>query len=123
MPSLFLRAKRLLSHPEELRSTLAKALAKAYSKRAVLFRVFEDFLLLFRFVKAWVKGEYRNVPKRTVFWAVLAILYFLSPVDVLPDFLPGGYIDDIAVIAFILERIKGDLEGFADWEKKRRKGT
>lgn len=28
-----------------------------------------------------------------------ALLYFVSPIDAIPDFLPGGYVDDIAVLA------------------------
>lgn len=30
---------------------------------------------------------------------VSALTYFISPVDAYPDFLPGGYADDLAVIA------------------------
>ena len=122
MPSLYGRAKHLLQHPEELLIMLTSALAKAYEKRHILFRVFEDFLLLFRLVRAWVRGEYRDVPRKSILWAVLAILYFLSPIDLIPDFLPGGYLDDIAVISFVLKRIKPDLDKFKDWEKSKKPG-
>lgn len=27
-----------------------------------------------------------------------ALIYFVSPVDTVPDFLPGGYVDDLAVL-------------------------
>ena len=27
-----------------------------------------------------------------------ALIYFVSPVDAVPDFLPGGYVDDLAVL-------------------------
>ena len=27
-----------------------------------------------------------------------ALLYFVSPIDAIPDFLPGGYVDDMAVL-------------------------
>ena len=102
MASLLRRARRLIKNPEELLAIVAQGLAKAYSKRTVLVKIFEDFLTLFRLVKAWVKGEYKEVPRKTILWAVLAILYFLSPLDAFPDILPGGYLDDIAVITFIL---------------------
>ena len=119
--SLLRRARRLIRNPEELLATLAKGLAKAYSKRTVLVKIFEDFLTLFRLVKAWVLGEYREVPRTTILWAVLAIVYFLSPLDAILDILPGGYIDDIAMISFILGRIKPDLDRFAVWEGKKKK--
>ena len=100
---------------------LAQGLAKAYSKRTVLVKIFEDFLLLFRLVRSWVMGDYKEVPRKTILWAVLAILYFLSPLDAIPDIFPGGYIDDIAMISFILGRIKPDLDLFSEWERKRKK--
>ena len=116
----FQKAERLLRHPEELLATLSKALSKAYAQRLVLVRIFEDFLMLFRLVRAWVRGEYDRVPRRTILWAIVAILYFLSPIDLIPDIFPGGYIDDVAVISFILKRIKVDLDAFSSWEKKKR---
>lgn len=119
MRAIFRKAEHLLLHPDELLATITKALGKAYAKRALLFRVFEDFLLLFRLVLAWARGEYEEVPRRTVFWAIVAIIYFLSPIDLIPDIFPGGYLDDIAVITFVIRRIRGDLDKFTDWEKKR----
>lgn len=120
MASLLRRARRLIQNPEELLAMLAQGLSKAYSKRTVLVKIFEDFLTLFRLVKAWVLGDYREVPRKTILWAVLAILYFLSPIDAILDILPGGYIDDIAMISFILGRIKPDLDRFAVWERKKK---
>ncbi|MGE3262367.1 MAG: YkvA family protein [Bacteriovoracia bacterium] len=120
MPGLFHRAEHLLKHPEELLSMLGAAGKKAYAKRSVLVHIFEELLLLFRFVKSWVSGEYRDVPTRSVFWAVLAILYFLSPLDLVPDLFPGGYFDDIALITFVLKKIRADLDTFRLWEKDKK---
>ncbi len=121
MPKIFRRARKLIKNPEELIELLTQALGKAYAKRGVLYKIYGDFMLLFRLVRAWVQGEYRQVPRTTILWAVVAILYFLSPIDAIPDLLPGGFIDDIAMIAFILKRIKGDLDQFSGWEKIRDK--
>ena len=117
MPKIIRRARKLIKNPEELIELLTQALGKAYAKRGVLYKIYGDFMLLFRLVRAWVQGEYRQVPRTTILWAVVAILYFLSPIDAIPDLLPGGFIDDIAMIAFILKRIKGDLDKFSGWEK------
>lgn len=121
MGRIFRKAKYLLERPEDLLAMLTQALQKAYAKRKDLLRVFEDFLMLFRLVRSWVRGEYREVPRTAVLWATLAILYFLSPIDAIPDIFPGGYLDDIAVISFILRRIKDDLNKFSLWEKERKK--
>jgi uncharacterized membrane protein YkvA (DUF1232 family) len=121
MSKLIRRAKHLIRHPEELLVLLTQALSKAYARRTVLYKIFEDFLLLFRLVRAWLLGEYRQVPRSTILWAIVAILYFLSPLDAFPDIFPGGYIDDIAMISFILKRIKDDLDKFSGWEEGRKK--
>lgn len=43
---------------------------------------------------------------------VAALAYFISPIDAIPDFLPGGYIDDLAAMALLL----GQLDVFMDAE-------
>lgn len=121
MRPFFKKADHLLRHPEELLHMLTHALGKAYAQRLVLYKVFEDFLLLFRFVRAWALREYLDVPTRSIFWAIFAIIYFVSPIDLIPDFLPGGYIDDIFVIAYVVRKIKVDLDKFSEWEKARKK--
>lgn len=118
----FRQVEHLLKHPEDLRSLLSDALKKAYSKRSLLRQVFRDFLSLFRLVKAWVKGDYRQVPRKAVFWAVLAIAYFLSPLDFIPDIFPGGYIDDITVITLVIRKIQEDLDRFKNWETNQKQG-
>jgi len=121
MPRLFRRTEYLIRHPDELLAILTQALGKAYAKRLVIWKVFEDFLTLFRLVKAWVMRDYVDVPTKSIFWAIFAIVYFLSPIDLIPDFLPGGYIDDIFVISYVVKKIKVDLEKFEAWEKQRKK--
>lgn len=41
---------------------------------------------------------------------VAALTYFISPIDAILDFLPGGYVDDLANMALLL----GQLEVFVD---------
>lgn len=110
------KAEKLLRQPEELFHMLQNALKKAYQKRTFLLQVWEDFLSLFRLVKAWVTGEYKAAPKKVILWAVVAILYFLSPVDIIPDIFPGGYLDDIYVIQLIIRRFQTDIKKFKEWE-------
>jgi uncharacterized membrane protein YkvA (DUF1232 family) len=118
----FRRAEHLLLHRDELLAVLGDALAKAYARRKVLYKVFADLMLLFRFVRAWARGDYREMPRKSVLWAMFAIIYFLSPIDLIPDFLPGGYIDDMFVIAYVVKKIRADLDRFEEFERKRKAG-
>ena len=52
---------------------------------------------------------------------VAAIIYFVSPVDAIPDVLPVGLLDDAVVIAFVIGVVKEELDDFMEWEKKRSK--
>jgi len=50
-----------------------------------------------------------NVPFQAKLIAIAALAYFVSPVDAYPDFLPGGYADDGAVIVAAVSAIGGIL--------------
>lgn len=48
-----------------------------------------------------------NTPMRSKMLIVGALLYFISPIDAIPDMLtPFGFSDDIAVIAMVYKLIK-----------------
>jgi uncharacterized membrane protein YkvA (DUF1232 family) len=69
--------------------------------------------LLFEMIRAYAQKEYREVPWATIAKAAFAIIYFFSPVDLIPDFIPFvGYIDDAAVIALVVESIQDDLRKY-----------
>ncbi|NMB75939.1 MAG: DUF1232 domain-containing protein [Myxococcales bacterium] len=69
--------------------------------------------LLFEMIRAYVKKEYREVPWGTIALAAFAIIYFFSPVDLIPDFIPVvGYLDDAAVIALVVKSIQEDLRKY-----------
>jgi len=49
--------------------------------------------------------------------ATAAIIYFVNPADVIPDVIPlVGYVDDAAVIAWVVAAIRADLDAFRRWE-------
>lgn len=71
-----------------------------------------------RMVRAYVGGRYTEVPWRSVVLMMAGLLYFLAPIDLIPDFIPAlGLVDDISVIAFIYRSLGRDVENFLRWEK------
>lgn len=71
-----------------------------------------DVKTFFVMTKAIVKGKYK-MPWKTFFWVLLCAVYFLSPIDLLPDILPIlGFADDGAFILFVLLLIHQDLNTF-----------
>jgi uncharacterized membrane protein YkvA (DUF1232 family) len=74
---------------------------------------------LYRMLRAWSKGEYRHVPWRTLILSLATVIYFLNPFDIAPDFIPGvGYLDDAAVLGFVISSIKKELDTFLEWETR-----
>ncbi len=61
--------------------------------------------------------EHRDLPWRTVAAFTVAIMYFIGPFDVIPDFIPFiGFLDDAAVLAFCFRLIQHDLRQYAEAE-------
>lgn len=71
-------------------------------------------MLLVSLVGDYRKGLYREIPWYTVATAVAALIYFLSPLDLIPDFIPFfGQIDDAIVVALAVKAVQEDLKKYA----------
>jgi uncharacterized membrane protein YkvA (DUF1232 family) len=116
------RAAQYAKDPDRLKDLTRRARQKVESTgRAGPFRDLRDSLaLLFRLVRAYAKGEYREIPWQSLVLIVAAILYFLTPIDVIPDFVVAlGYLDDAAVLAWVMSTAGSELERFRHWEASR----
>lgn len=116
-----LRAEELLHNPKEFLRVLEIVERRLDRVQAgALTPLKHDLQTLLRMLRASGEGTYRQVSKKNLVLAGLGLLYLVSPLDVIPDFLPGGFADDAAVIGFVLRKIRGELVAFEAWEKRRR---
>lgn len=89
-----------------------------------LKQVWEQFQLLINVLKDWVSGEYKEMPKRTVLILIAALLYFITPADLVPDIIPlSGYLDDVTVLGFVYSQISKDLERYKVWKENQTFGV
>ena len=58
--------------------------------------------LIYKVLQLWYVLQKPEVPYPIKATIVGALMYFILPVDSIPDFLPGGFVDDMAAIAFSL---------------------
>ena len=91
-------------------------LREAKQKATFLGELAEKFLLLIKMVEAVFRGEY-ELDIFNVMMIIGAIVYVVSPLDAIPDFLLGlGYLDDISVVAFVLNRLDVEIRNFENTE-------
>lgn len=73
--------------------------------------------LMIRMVKAYVNGDYRSFSYQTIVMFVFSLVYFITPVDLIPDFIPGlGLTDDLSILYLIIKSFAQDVENFQAWE-------
>ena len=99
---------------EELLSNLKDTLKNVPTKDTALAYI----PLMMSLVRSYVKKEYTKAGKEAMSYIVVALLYFVSELDLIPDTIPDvGYADDILVIAGCLDLVKKDIEAYRAWLK------
>ena len=75
-------------------------------------------------VQAWARGEYSGVSSKNLVLIVGAVVYFLMPTDLVPDFIAGlGFVDDAAVIAWVVGTVGDELAKFSAWRQAEEEST
>ena len=73
-------------------------------------------------VRSYVKKEYRDIPIGSLIAIVSALIYFVSPIDIVPDSIPIlGYFDDAAVVAACWKLVDTDVVEYVKWRKDNNK--
>lgn len=85
------------------------------------FSQFKDSLSTFiRMIRAVVKGEYKDMSVKSAVLIVAGLLYFLSPIDFIPDFIGGlGLVDDVTIILWVYNSLKDEILAFESWESQK----
>jgi uncharacterized membrane protein YkvA (DUF1232 family) len=114
------RAESLVANPDRVQELLDDADRKQSSAGGAKLREMREHLsVAIALVKAWIAGDYRQVSNKTIVILVAALLYFVMPLDVVPDFLFGlGFFDDAAVLVYAFSQLKGEIAAFKAWQKQ-----
>ena len=107
------RAERKADNPEELNTLAGRAESRLTRIGPQLKTLSSDVPTLIRLVRAWANGSYRAIPWKAIVTIIAALIYFVSPVDAIPDFIPFiGYVDDAAVLAYVLRSLHREIDAF-----------
>ena len=105
------------SHPEDADALARRAYDKAGHHKGALRRVWDDLITFLRMLRAWATGNYKLLPWKSLSLIIGAVIYFLSPIDAIPDFIPGiGFLDDAFIIGWVMRMIRRDVTAFREWE-------
>ena len=113
------RAIALVGANRPLGRLLTTAGAMLSRDSGALRGVRREFAAALRMVREFSAGRYRKLPKRALIAIVAAVIYFLNPLDLVPDLLPIlGLADDAVVLAWVLRQVRRDLDAFLAWERE-----
>ncbi len=114
------KAAGYIHSKDKLSGLIDRASVKATGKQGKLKDVWASLLAFFRLIRAYVNGSYRQVSAKALLMIVTAVVYFVSPIDLIPDFILGlGLIDDATVLAWTIKACAGDLAAFTAWENQQ----
>ena len=113
-------ARETITDGDKTSRLAEEAQDKASRHASILAPIRDDLDVLIRMTRSWAIGNYSKIPWKTMVLLVGAIIYFLNPIDAIPDFIYGlGFLDDIVVIQYVVQSLRTDLDAFLAWEEAR----
>lgn len=115
------KASRIVRDVQRVLRLIDAAINKMGRHAENLKGIIDDLKLIFRLVRAWANGQYKDISLEAVIILIGAIIYFLMPIDAIPDVIPViGYMDDVTVIVLALATVKGEIDRYRTWEESQK---
>ena len=112
------RAIRLISDNRRATAIVKKILNKAKRIKGMR-RYIDNIESMCYLVRDYANCKYTDVSNKKVVLIASALIYILTPIDLVPDIIPViGHLDDIAVIAYVLRSMRVELVKYNVWRKE-----
>lgn len=123
-PLTAIKVQELMSSSVLLEKLLSRAYASLDASIQKYAALGSRIRVLARLLDAWRLKKYQSVSRSTIFISIMILLYWINPIDLLPDFIPiiGG-LDDVLLLNYLLKIIDSEIEKFIKWETKFKKNT
>jgi uncharacterized membrane protein YkvA (DUF1232 family) len=113
------KANEYAGDPGKLSTLLDRASRKAEAKKGPLSEVRDSLMTCLRLLRACARKQY-SLPWQSLSLIVAAVVYFVMPLDLIPDFILSlGFADDAALLAWTFRQVRSDLDDFRRWELER----
>lgn len=110
------KAEDYIKNPERLKSLIAQC--GTYIGKEGLSSVRENLSLLISYVRDIALGKYKDYDVTNLVIIVAALLYVVSPIDLIPDFLPVGFADDATIIMWAISEMKNELDKYKQFKSQ-----
>ncbi len=118
--NIYKQAERTITSGTSLSKLLDEVFLKIGEATEKFYKTQDSVIALTRMLKAWIKGDYKNISARSIISVVAALIYFVNPLDFIPDFIPiFGKLDDIFVLGYLVKTLNKDIERFLVWEREQ----
>lgn len=118
--NIYKQAERTITSGTSISKLLDEVFLKIGEATESFYKTQDSIIALTRMLKAWIKGDYKNASKKSIIAVVAALIYFVNPLDFIPDFIPIiGKLDDILVLGYLVKSLNKEIERFMAWEKEQ----
>ncbi|MBK8351735.1 MAG: DUF1232 domain-containing protein [Saprospirales bacterium] len=118
---LYKRAERTITSGTAVSELLDQVFLKVGETTELFYKVQDSMIALTRMLRAWMQGDYKNISTKSIIAVVAALIYFVNPLDLIPDFIPIiGQIDDIFILGYLIKMLNKEIERFMAWEKEQK---
>ena len=115
------KAEELIKDKHKTEETIDEAIKKVNKveeEKGIFDKIWDELSFMFSMAKDWITGKYKDVSFTTMITILGGIIYFLSPIDIIPDFIPIiGYLDDLYILSTVIDRVKEEIEKYKLWKK------
>lgn len=120
--NLYKKAERTITSGTALSKLLDEVFLKIGEATESFYKTQDAIIALARMLSLWLKGDYKNISTKSIIAVVAALLYFVNPIDFIPDFIPIiGQLDDVFVLGYMIKILNKELERFMAWEIENNK--
>ena len=90
-----------------------------FAKNSKVKALTNPIQIFIRMIKAHFSGEHK-ISFGTLGLILLAMVYFISPIDLIPDFLGFfGFADDLSIVLAVYAKVKDEIDSFLEWERTK----
>ena len=106
------KAKNYVSNSKKMKTLISKL--GFYLSRKGLHEIKDSLVLMRNYLSDITTSKYKDYSKAKLVLIVAAVIYVVSPLDLFPDFIFGGFIDDVSIVVWVLKEIGEELEKYKE---------